>query len=398
MSSEEGDSGEYLSAAEDVSVPETAIPAAGSFPDDSSADGSSDSISSEEKDLEINAGPVADPNVNKGVGTGFDSEEAKKDYETKASGFIEALKSEDKPDLPADSRKLSYKAAPSHSKDPGFAGNSSESAGKTVFSSSGMGISNNSDAKQGKALEKDDDKRETVFYEDPSHVTVVLAGTGWIYLGSGEAGEVELLSRNMNDGKTVFSFRAGSGKIFILNFQLQSSDGIFISREVLLKEKDAQGFPGNMNNASGKAAGSEVSGELPGSAGVSEKPADKKDNSSVSGKNEDESVSLTGEAVMLAEEDIRSLFDEALELMENGEYGEASEKLEKIRNASEKSAELDRLYYLLGQCYEKNRESRDPVKAEMYYSMVTEQFPFSTYYDVSDRRRRYLLKYFINIQ
>ena len=85
-------------------------------------------------------------------------------------------------------------------------------------------------------------------------------------------------------------------------------------------------------------------------------------------------------------------------MMEKGEYLEAAENLEMIREYSLNSFEVDRLYFLLGQCYEKTETDRDPVKAEMYYRMLLDQFPFSIYYDRAELRKRYLQKYFINIR
>ena len=251
---------------------------------------------------------------------------------------------------------------------------------KTEPSPSESGITVEDKAEEVKNVSEAEKIKETVAFEDPSHIIVVLDRRGWIYLGEEEGSRnIELLSRVFTDDSTVFSFKAGNGKLFILNFHLQNSDGSSRAAEVVLKENDS------VKNADNKE---DVSVAAVKNAEPSDEIKSGTENSSASGSEGGEEES----------EDYNKIFEEALLLIDKEEYQKASVLLEKVKQSPEQFVELDRLYFLLGQCYEKNRENRDPVKAETYYSLILEQFPFSLYYDRAEIRRRYLLKYFINIR
>ena len=251
---------------------------------------------------------------------------------------------------------------------------------KTETSSAESGITVPDKAEKVKKVSEAEKTKETVSFEDPSHIVVVLDRRGWIYLGEEDGSRnIELLSRVFTDDSTVFSFKAGNGKLFILNFHLQNSDGSSRDAEVVLKENDSVKSADNKEDVSVAAdKNAEPADEI--EAGT--------ENSAASGSEGGEEES----------EDYNKIFKEALLLIDKEEYQKASVLLEKVKQSPEQFVELDRLYFLLGQCYEKNRENRDPVKAEIYYSLILEQFPFSLYYDRAEIRRRYLLKYFINIR
>ena len=226
--------------------------------------------------------------------------------------------------------------------------------------------------------EADKIRLEPVYFDDPSNIVIVLDGYGWIFLRQLEPdSRIELLSKTVDNGKTVFSFRTEAGSSLVLEFQLQNTDGSSRRAEIELKEKKPAASSG-----SSEAEPSQDPDRDADEAEISVKTAPLQEEQAINAEEEDEA-------------DYGKLFEEAVEYMDKGEYSRAAENLEKIRKHPEQFSEPDRLYYLLGQCYEKNR---DPVAAEKYYSMVIDQFPFSLYYDRSEKRRRYLQKYFINIQ
>ncbi len=226
--------------------------------------------------------------------------------------------------------------------------------------------------------EADKIRLEPVYFDDPSNIVIVLDGYGWIFLRQLEPdSRIELLSKTVDNGKTVFSFRTEAGSSLVLEFQLQNTDGSSRRAEIELKEKKPAASAG-----SSEAEPSQDPERDADEAEISVKTAPLQEGQAINAEEEDEA-------------DYGKLFEEAVEYMDKGEYSRAAVNLEKIRKHPEQFSEPDRLYYLLGQCYEKNR---DPVAAEKYYSMVIDQFPFSLYYDRSEKRRRYLQKYFINIQ
>ena len=246
----------------------------------------------------------------------------------------------------------------------------------------------------GNAVEKEPEK---VVFEDPSHIAVVLEGEGWIYLGEkGKADEVELLSRTFGNNATIFSFKAGSGDLFVLVFQLQNSDGSSYVSEVSLEKKGTAALSARGSDSFSEADSSESTPSPVVQEGTSQVPAGI-ENDPVSETDialKDETADEDG----FKTADYDDIFEKALKMMEKGEYLKAAENLEMIREYSLNSFEVDRLYFLLGQCYEKTETDRDPVKAEMYYRMLLDQFPFSIYYDRAELRKRYLQKYFINIR
>ena len=285
--------------------------------------------------------------------------------------------------------------------DRGNAGDSRGTAGSEESGENGRGSGGGEGGEGGESSGAGSIRsREKVLFDDPSHITVVLDGTGWIFTGEKDGKNITFLSRTVDGGKTVFSFRAGSGKVFVLNFQFQNTDGSSRRTDIELASRESAD---SENNRDSLLPEDEGKGTEKDSDDVKNLPADSPD--SASGKGAENNLSSmkssaekgTVEAE-LEESDINKLFEEALVLMENKEYGKASEKLEQIRKSPYQFPETDRLYFLLGQCSEKNEKNRDPVKAEMYYSMLLDQFPFSIYYDRAEKRKRYLLKYFINIK
>ncbi len=296
------------------------------------------------------------------------------DYNEKADEYLTALEA-DPDEIGASGGK--YRISSSPSSDGGsYYSPKDEYRESPLQSSADSAESGKADAEDKKVQDKT--VRETVEFDDPSHIVVVLEGSGWIFTGSADkADRIIFLSRSFDEGKTVFSFRAAGGNVYILNFHQQNNDGSSTKSEIELIQ--------NVSEESEKEKSSTAEDE-PVQKDISLNNADI---SLQEPKKKDE---------VAAVDDFDLFFKDALSLMDKGEYRKAAEKLEKIRSSLYQFPETDRLYYLLGQCYEKNEDQRDPVKAEMYYSMVLDQFPFSLYYDKAETRKRYLLKYFINIR
>ena len=301
------------------------------------------------------------------------------DYKDKADDYLTALAADpDEKDAAGTGRKYRTLSAPSSA--GGSYYSPEDELRERPLQSSNAGVGDSGDADDIDAEDKA--SRQTVEFNDPSHIVVILEGTGWIFTGSAEKDEqITFLSRSFDDGKTVFSFRAAGGNSYILKFQQQRNNGSSIDSEIELVRKK----PLSEGDEEAAEKSSPEEGE-PVQEGIIINKTD------ISLQEPEE------KAEEYTADDFDFLFKDALSLMDKGEYGKAAEKLEKIKSTSDQFPETDRLYYLLGQCYEKNEEKRDPVKAEMYYSMVLDQFPFSLYYDKAETRKRYLLKYFINIR
>ena len=224
----------------------------------------------------------------------------------------------------------------------GSAGDSRGTAGSGESGENGRGSEGGESSGAGSIR-----SREKVLFDDPSHITVVLDGTGWIYTGEKDGKNITFLSRTVDGGKTVFSFRAGSGKVFVLNFQFQNTDGSSRRTDIELASRESAD---SENNRDSLLPEDEGKGTEKDSDDVKNLPADSPD--SASGKSAENNLSSmkssaekgTVEAE-LEESDINKLFEEALVLMENKEYGKASEKLEKIRKSPYQFPETDRLYF-----------------------------------------------------
>ena len=321
-------------------------------------------------------------------------------YEAKASEYLDALENE-RIEGREEGKKgrqyiLSFKEgsnaddkAPSGIKGGGVDNRASEKAAAASYEKEDKSIGETpAEEKRGEG-----DSRERVVFEDPSHITVILDGTGWIFLGEQGGKNITFLSRTVDEGKTVFSFRAGNGKVFILNFQFQNTDGSSRNAEIELASKDLSSSEKVPESSLTKADAETDENALPGKVDLSVSPVDEKSAGNTAPLNT-KSGGDTTEADYNAD-DVDNLFKEALDLIDKQEYIKATENLEKIRNSSFPFPETDRLYFLLGQCYEKER---DPVKAEDCYRMLLDQFPFSIYYDSAETRKRYLLRYFIDIK
>ena len=329
-------------------------------------------------------------------------------YEDKASEYLNALENEEKNTGSAEESGegnnngreyiLSFREADNASENaPSGIKSSGEASGRSVnrsssekASASGGAENDKKSAETAVAEDRGDDKsREKVVFEDPSHITVVLDGTGWIFLGEKDGKNITFLSRSVDGGKTVFSFRAGSGKVFILNFQFQNTDGSSRDTEIELASRDSEAEEKGSEKTVPADNGDPANEAADLSSGASAVKASENTGAP------DSSASDKSAEAEFDEDDINRLFEEALVLMDQKEYVKASSNLEKILNSPFHFSETDRLYFLLGQCCE---NERDPVKAEMYYSMLLDQFPFSIYYDRAETRKRYLLKYFIDIK
>ncbi len=203
------------------------------------------------------------------------------------------------------------------------------------------------------------EESEKVFkYEDPSHIVVILDNPGWIYIGTKDSdNKIELLSRAIGDNKTVFSFKAVSGNLFILMFQLQNSDGSEKMAEVTLEKLETLPEPVNIVSKNGNIVSDEAE-----------------------------------------KADPEQLLAEAENMMVKEDFSGAAVLLEEIIAGNRTFDRMDKIYYLLGQCYERKAENRDPVKSAEYYMKIVDQFPFSIYYDEALIREKYLQKYFIDIK
>ncbi len=282
-------------------------------------------------------------------------------------------------------------------------------------------------------------------------LTVELDGRGWIFTGE-ETGKngIGYKSRNITDTATFFHFDTDESGEYVLLFQYQNLESgvvrkekIFLSigefEKVITESGEDDKLSGDYTIAEmlynqGKKAeafAEYVSRYVPGSYFINdriaslafdlgkfsdaavywEKNLDAPDlalySSAVKGVMKS---SIEGDDAVLADRHAGRYLDlpeppSGDELIRTGDFlGTSGMYVNAARFYEEFAARYgfgkggDRVFYALGGLYEKDSPIRDERRSIEYYSVVTERYPVSLFWERANDRIRYLQRHFINVR
>jgi len=230
-------------------------------------------------------------------------------------------------------------------------------------------------AVSGPAAQKD--KAETVYYSRPGIIEILLDRQGWIYAGEkeGRKGLSFESKENLpgNPGSTLFRFSVKDEGPYKMVFQLQDRSGRSEVSEIDLKK------------------GAE---ENHGPEDIEQDIDDSSLLSLFSTVREG-----TGKDGEVEKDDITEKIIKAAVLQASGRnYEKAIEMLEIIPGENPDYAQMDTVYFLLGQYYEADSVKRNASRAVHYYGKLIDEFPLSSQVYDAQSRIKYLEKHFIHIR
>ncbi len=221
------------------------------------------------------------------------------------------------------------------------------------------------------------DKPETVYYSRPGIIEIMLERQGWIYAGEkeGRKGLSFESKENLpgNPGSTLFRFSVRDEGPYKMVFQLQDRSGRSEVSEIDLKKGAAEN-PQQEDNV----PDIENSGLLSLFSTVSEE---------------------AGKDGAIEKNEITEKIIKAAVLQASGRiYEKAIEMLEIIPEENPDYAQMDTVYYLLGQYYEADSVKRNASRSVYYYGKLIDEFPLSSHVYDAQSRIKYLEKHFIHIR
>jgi hypothetical protein len=246
---------------------------------------------------------------------------------------------------------------------------------------------------------RDSDEDDLPVYEEEARVSrenhelrVDLPGLGWIFVGEKSGKDLHFVRKELPaDSSTRFVFREPPPSDYRLSFQVQDLfSGERRQREVLISEDTLTTPPGRREDEEIAPASDE------GLASPSTEDAPHEEPTSVAAG---EAVDPLGpENPAASEYSPRALLIAASEAETAGRYGAAIQFLEAYILTEADAAELDEIYFRLGQLYEMPTDDRDFRLSRDYYKKVVDDYPFSTRWDASQARVEYITRHFFQIR
>jgi hypothetical protein len=244
-------------------------------------------------------------------------------------------------------------------------------------------------------------------------LTVVLPGTGWVYLGSDNDATPRFIRKDItDDGSTRFVFRTPSPGDYGLVFQMQDlATGSIDERLVRLEPGDFAITSGSEPSAAESAPtasadtaeGSSLDSPDPDGPGLEDGPAtDGADTEAAS-----HSESAGERAAPTATEPDRGaivtlsldqVLEQAARAESPGAVAGAIDLLERYLASRDIETGFDELYFTLASLYEQPSQRRDMRKARGYYRRVVDEYPFSNWWDASQARSEYITRHFFQIR